>query len=65
MPHPDRDHWWYCQANETLLQGPGFDFKTLVAVEANDLVVRTGIDPDNPIRIPLPLLENLLRKAEG
>ena len=65
MPKPDRERRWYCQANETGIQGPGFDFSTLVSVENGHLVVLRGDDPEHPILIPLALLENILRKAEG
>jgi len=55
------NEWWYCEGNDTLIQGPGFDFKNLVCIEEGKLIVRPGANPDDPIEIPLNKLRMLIK----
>jgi len=56
------DEWWFCEGDDTLIQGPGFDFKNLVCVVGDKLLLRPGADPDNPIEIPLDKLTEYLQR---
>ena len=53
---------WWITVNDQLIQGPGFDYGTLVEVVDDKLVVRRGADPDHPTEIPLDKLNELLHR---
>jgi hypothetical protein len=56
------DEWWYCEPMGALIQGSVVSFRTLVSidVEADSLVIRRGEAPDDPLRIPLDKLVDML-----
>jgi hypothetical protein len=56
----DPNEWWICEASESLIQGPGFCFTHMVSVDNNNLIIRSGTNPDNPIKVPLNDLHNSL-----
>ena len=53
--------WWIDSVGERLVCGPGWDFSALVAVSNGSLEVCSAADPDNPVCIPLDLLQSFVQ----
>lgn len=59
------NEWWICEANDTLIQGPGFDYQTLIHQSGDKLLVHSGSDPDHPVEIPLTMLKKYLSRGRN
>jgi hypothetical protein len=45
--------WWHHEAGGVILDGPGFDFRSKVEVQGEDLVITSGKDVAHPLRVRL------------